>query len=53
MDENSIQKLTRDKCIEKLKETGQNVPGTLEERKMRLGKFSLFPNPYQRLKLKA
>ena len=23
MDENGIQKLTRDKCIEKLKETGQ------------------------------
>ena len=53
MDEESIQKLTRDQCIEKLKEIGQHGPGTLEEMKMRLRKFSLYPKLYRRLKLKA
>ena len=53
MDEESIQKLTRDKCIEKLKKIGQHGPRTLEEMKMRLRKFSLYPKLYQRLKLSA
>ena len=53
MDEESILKLTHDQCIEKLKEIGQHSPGTLEEMKMRLRKFSLYPKLYQRLKLKA
>ena len=53
MDEESILKLTRDQCIEKLKEIGQHSPGTLEEMKMRLRKFSLYPKLYQRVKLKA
>ena len=53
MDEESIQKFTRGQCIGKLKEIGQHGPGTLEEMKMRLRKFSLYPNLYQRLKLKA
>ena len=29
MDEKSIQRLSRDECIEKLKEIGQHRPGTL------------------------
>ena len=53
MDEKSIQRLSRDECIEKLKEIGQHGPGTLEEMKMKLRKFSLYPKLYQRLKLKA
>ena len=53
MDEESILKLTRDQCAKKLKEIGQHSPGTLEEMKMRLRKFSLYPKLYQRLKLKA
>ena len=53
MDEKSIQKLTCDQCIEKLKEIGQHGSGTLEEMKMRLRRFSLYPRLYQRLKLKA
>ena len=53
MDEESILKLTRDQCIEKLKEIGQHSPGTLEEIKTRLRKFRLYPKLYQRLKLKA
>ena len=53
MDEKSIQKLTRDQCIEKLKEIGHCGPGTLEEMKMRFRKFSLYPKLYQRTKLKA
>ena len=53
MDEKSIQRLSRDECIEKLKEIGQHGPGTLEEMKMKLRKFSLHPKLYQRLKLKA
>ena len=52
-DEESIQKLTRDQYIEKFKEISQQNPGTLEEMKMRLRKFSLYPKLYQRLKLKA
>ena len=43
MDEESILKLTRDQCIEKLKEIGQHSPETLKEMKMRLRKFSLYP----------
>ena len=46
-----IQKLTRDQCIEKFKEIGQHGPRTLEQMKMRLRKFSLYPKLYQRLKL--
>ena len=53
MDEESILKLIRDQCIEKLKEIGQHSPATLEEIKMKLRKFSLYPKLYQRLKLKA
>ena len=53
MDEESILKLTHDQCIEKLKEIGQHSPRTLEEMKMRLRKFCLYPKLYQRLKLKA
>ena len=53
MDEKSIQRLSRDECIEKLKETGQHGPGALEEMKMKLRKFFLYPKLYQRLKLKA
>ena len=53
MDEESILKLTRDQCAKKLKEIGQHSPGTLEEMKMRLRKFSLYPKLYQRLKLSA
>ena len=48
MDEKSIQRRSRDECIEKLKETGQHGPGTLEEMKMKLRKFFLYPNLYQR-----
>ena len=44
-------KLTRDLCIEKLKEIGQHSPGTLEEIKMKLKKFSFYPELSQRLKL--
>ena len=50
MDEKSIQRLSRDECIEKLKEIGQHGPGTLEEMKMKRRKFSLYPKLYQRLK---
>ena len=53
MDEKSIQRLSRDECIEKLKEIGQHGPGTLEEMKMKLRKFFLYPKLYQHLKLKA
>ena len=53
MEEESILKLTLDQCIEKLKEIAQHSPGTLEEMKMRLKKFSLYPKLYQRLKLKV
>ena len=53
MDEESILKLARDQCIEKLKEIGQHSLGTLGEMKMRLKKISLYPKLYQRLKLKA
>ena len=53
MDEESILKLTRDQCIEKLKEIGQHSPGTLQEMKMRPRKFSLYPKLYQRLDPKA
>ena len=53
MDEKSIQRLSRDECIEKLKEIGQHGPGTLEEMKMKLRKFSLYPKLYQHLKLKT
>ena len=34
MDQKSIQRLSRDNCIEKLKEIAQHGPGTLEEMKM-------------------
>ena len=53
LNEKSIQRLSRDECIEKLKEIGQHGPGTLEEMKMKLRKFSLYPELYQRLKVKA
>ena len=53
MDEKSIQRLSGDDCIQKLKEIGEHGPGTLEEMKMKLRKFSLYPKLYQRLKLKA
>ena len=53
MDEESISKLTRDQCIEKLREIGQHSSGTLEAMKIRLRKFSLYPKLYQRLNLKA
>ena len=36
MDEESIQKLTRDQCIEKLKEISHHVPRTLKEMKMKI-----------------
>ena len=39
MDEESIQRLSSDKCTEKLKEIGQHGLGTLEEMKMNLLKF--------------
>ena len=53
MDEKSIQRLSRNECIEKLKEIGQHGPGTLEEMKMKLRKFSLYSKLYQHLKLEA
>ena len=55
MDEKSIQRLSQDECIEKLTEIGQHGPGTLEEMKMRLHRFSLYPklSLYQRLKREA
>ena len=53
MDEKSIQRRSRDECIEKLKEIGQHVPVTLEEMKMKLHKFFLYPKLYQRLKRKV
>ena len=53
MDEKSIQRLSQDECIEKLKEIGQHGQGLLEEMKMKLLKFSLYPKLYQWLKLKA
>ena len=53
MDEESIQKLTLDYCIEKLKEIGQHGPRTMEEMKMTLRKFSLYPKLSQKLKFKA
>ena len=53
MDQKSIQRLSRDNCIEKLKEIAQHEPGTLEEMKMKLRKFSLYPKLYQCLKPKA
>ena len=36
MDQKSIQRLSRDNCIEKLKEIAQHGPGTLEEMKMKV-----------------
>lgn len=42
-----------DQYFEKLKEIGQHGPGILEEMKMRVRKFSLYPQLYQRLKHKA
>ena len=53
MDKKSIQTLSRDECIEKLKEIGQHGPGTLGKMKMKRRKFSLYPKLYQRLKPKA
>ena len=53
MAEESILKLTRDQCIEKLREIGQHSLGTLEEMTMRLRKFSLYSKLYQRPKLKV
>ena len=53
MDEESILKLARDQRVEKLKDIGEHSPRTLEEMKMRLIRFSLYPKLYQRLKLKA
>ena len=53
MDERSIQRLSRYKCIEKPKEIGQHGPASLEEMKMKLRKFSLYPKLYERLKLKV
>ena len=50
MDEEIIEKLILDQCIEKLKEISQHGPGTLEKIKMSL---SLYPKLYQKLKLKA
>ena len=40
-------------ALKKLKEIGQYGSGTFGEMKMRLGKFSLYPKLYQRLKLKV
>ena len=53
MDEKSIQRRSQDECIEKLKEIGQHGPVTLEEMKMKLRKFFLYPKLYQRLKRKV
>ena len=53
MDEESILKLTRDQCTEKLMEIGQHSSGTLKKMKMRLRKFSLYPKLNQRINLKA
>ena len=36
MDEKSIQRISREECIEKLKEIAQHGPSTLEEMKMKL-----------------
>ena len=36
MDEKSIKRLSRDECIERLKEIAQHGPCTLEEMKMKL-----------------
>ena len=51
MDEESILKLACDQCIKKLKDISEHNPRTLEEMKMRLKRFSLYPKLYQRLKL--
>ena len=40
-------------ALKKLKEIGQHGSGTFGEMKMRLGKFSLYPKLYQRLKRKV
>ena len=53
MDEESLLKLTRDQCIEKLKEIGLHSPGSFGGNEMRLRKFSLYPKLYQTLKRKA
>ena len=53
MDGKSIQRLSRDGCIEKQKEIDQHGPDILEEMKIKLRKFSLYPKQYERLKPKA
>ena len=53
MHEGSTQRLSRDDCIEKLKEIGQPEQGTLEEMKINLRKFSFRPKLHIRLKLKV
>ena len=42
MDGKSIERLSQDKCIEKVKEIGQHEPGTLKEMKMKLCNFFLY-----------
>ena len=53
MNEKSIQILSRDKYIEKLKKIGQHRPDTLREIKMKLCKFLLYWRLNKRLKLKV
>ena len=53
MDEEVIQALTREECIEKLKEIGQYGAGSICDMKMKLRKFGLYPKLYERLKIKS
>ena len=53
MGEVTIQNFTREECVEKLKEIGQTAPGNINEMKMKIRKFCLYPKLYHRLKRKA
>ena len=53
MDEKSIQRLSRDKCIGKIKGIDQHGPRTLEDMNMKRYKFSLYTKLNERLKLKC
>ena len=53
MDEKSIQRLSRNKCIGKIKGIDQHGPRTLEDMNMKRCKFSLYTKLNERLKLKC
>lgn len=53
MNEETIRSLTREECLKKLVEIGQYASGSVDEMKMKLRKFCLYPNLYEKLKRKS